>query len=102
MYPHERSLVARMKDKPFVLLGVNSDKKERVTAALKRENITWRSWFDGGKTGGPIASKFNVRGWPTLFLVDHEGNIHKKWVGSPGGETMDKEIEKLLEKVGKK
>ena len=26
MYPHERSLVEKLKDKPFVILGVNSDK----------------------------------------------------------------------------
>ena len=25
MYPHERSLVERLKDKPFALIGVNSD-----------------------------------------------------------------------------
>jgi hypothetical protein len=25
MIPHERSLVERLKDKPFALLGVNSD-----------------------------------------------------------------------------
>ena len=25
MYPHERSLVKRLKDKPFALIGVNSD-----------------------------------------------------------------------------
>ncbi len=25
MYPHERSLVKRLKDQPFALLGVNSD-----------------------------------------------------------------------------
>ena len=25
MYPHERSLVEEMKDKPFALIGVNSD-----------------------------------------------------------------------------
>ena len=33
MYPHERSLVERMKDKPFALIGVNSDvdkKKLRI------------------------------------------------------------------------
>ena len=31
MYPHERSLVQKMQGKPFVLLGVNSD-KSRDTA----------------------------------------------------------------------
>lgn len=96
MYPHERSLVARMKGQPFTLIGVNSDKMERVKEAIKKENITWRSWFDGGSTGGPIAKQFSVRGWPTLFLIDHEGIIRNKWVGSPGGETLDREIEKLV------
>ena len=56
MYPHERSLVQRLQDKPFALIGVNSDPKERVRAALERENITWRSFWDGGSTGGPIAA----------------------------------------------
>ena len=32
MYPHERSLVEELKDKPFAILGVNSDKD---LAALK-------------------------------------------------------------------
>jgi hypothetical protein len=37
---------------------------------LEKE-ITWRSWWDGGSTGGPIASEWNVHGWPTLYLVDY-------------------------------
>ena len=56
MYPHERSLVERMNDKPFALLGINSDPKERLLETIKREKMTWRSWWDGGSTGGPIAT----------------------------------------------
>ena len=26
MYPHERSLVKKLKDQPFALIGVNSDR----------------------------------------------------------------------------
>ena len=33
MYPHERSLVIEMKDKPFALIGVNSDSLERAKKA---------------------------------------------------------------------
>ena len=44
MYPHERSLVKKMKDKPFALIGVNSDPRPKVKAAKIRENITWRSF----------------------------------------------------------
>lgn len=102
MYPHERSLVKKLEDKPFVLLGVNSDgDKDTLRARMKEENITWRSWWDGGDTSGPIATQFNVRGWPTLFVVDHEGVIRHKWTGFPGEEAFDKAIEALIEKAEK-
>ena len=48
---------------------------------------------------GPIATQFNVRGWPTLYVVDHKGVIRHKWVGSPGAETMDKALEKLVKEA---
>ena len=93
MYPHERSLVARMQDKPFALIGVNSDPKEKVLAALKRENITWRSWFDGGNTSGPIARQYGVRSWPTIYVLDAKGVIRYKNVR---GEAMDSAVNALL------
>ena len=96
MYPHERSLVAKMKGKPFALIGVNSDSKEKVQAALQRENITWRSFWDGGNTGGPIATQYGVRGWPTIYVIDHEGIIRYKDVT---GRAMENAVEELLEKV---
>ncbi|MGK0187229.1 MAG: alkyl hydroperoxide reductase subunit AhpC [Verrucomicrobiales bacterium] len=96
MYPHERSLEERLKDQPFALLGVNSDPKENVVEALKRENITWRSWWDGGDTSGPIASRWNVSGWPTIYVIDHKGIIRFKNVR---GEAMDKAVDELLAEV---
>ncbi len=99
MYPHERSLVKRLAGKPFVILGVNSDPKEKLKEVLKKENMTWRSWWDGGNTGGPIARKWNVNGWPTLYLIDHQGVIRHKWVGSPGDEMMDRSVEALVKQA---
>ena len=102
MYPHERSLVKRLENKPFALLGVNSDgDKDKPKEAVVKEQITWRSWFDGGGTSGPIASKWNVRGWPTLYLLDAKGVIRQKYVGSPGEKTLDDEIDKLIAEVEK-
>ena len=93
MYPHERSLVESMQGRPFALLGVNSDPKEKVKAAVERENITWRSFWDGGSTGGPIASYYGVRGWPTIYVIDHKGIIRYKQVRGP---KMDEAVEALL------
>ncbi|GAC1447716.1 MAG: hypothetical protein NVSMB9_30210 [Isosphaeraceae bacterium] len=100
MYPHERSLVKSMQGKPFVLLGVNSDPdKDKLKDRMKEEKMTWRSWWDGGDTNGPIANQFNVQGWPTLYVLDHQGVIRHKHVGFPGEKTFDSEIEALIKKA---
>lgn len=98
MYPHERSLVKTMEGKPFVLLGVNSDRdKDKLRERMKEEQISWRSWWDGGNTGGPIASQFNVHGWPTLYILDHRGIIRHRYVGFPGPEKFDAAVNALVE-----
>ena len=107
MYPHERSLVKKMVDKPFALVGVNSDPDlKKLKPVLEEEQITWRSFWNGKDgTGGPISKEWNVHGWPTLYVIDHKGVIRHKWVGSPGNEKMDAAIEKLVaeaEKAGPK
>jgi hypothetical protein len=102
MYPHERSLVKAMESKPFVLIGVNSDQnKEIVKKAIEREKMTWRSFWNGGSTSGPISTKWNIHGWPTMYVVDHKGVIRHKWVGSPGEKVMDEAIEKLVKAAEK-
>jgi hypothetical protein len=99
MYPHERSLVERLQDKPFALLGVNSDTdREELKQAIKTERINWRSWWDGD-TKGPIHKRWQVRGWPTLFLIDHNGVIRQKFEGAPPVETLDRAIKQLLPEI---
>ena len=98
MYPHERSLVKRLEGKPFALLGINSDRdKGKLKERMKEEQITWRSFWNGKEgTRGPISTEWNVRGWPTLFLIDHKGVIRHKWLGNPGDEKLDAAIDKLV------
>ena len=92
MYPHERSLVEKFKDQPFVIIGVNSDPTlEHLRRAMKENDLTWPSFFDGGGTGGPIATRWGVHAWPTVFVIDQNGVI------SEGGRTNFEEfIERLL------
>ena len=103
MYPHERSLVARLKDEPFALVGVNSDKDlEKLQPVLKQEEITWRSFWNGPEgTGGPISKRWGISGWPTMYLIDAEGKIRHKFVGSPGDEKLDAAIDALVEEAKK-
>ena len=101
MYPHERSLVERLASQPFAIVGVNSDSDlEALQPILKKENITWRSFWNGPDgTSGPISSRWNISGWPTLFLIDHEGVIRYRWLGAPEGDVIDKAIDELVAKA---
>jgi hypothetical protein len=96
MYPHERSLVKRLEGKPFALIGINSDRdREALKKTMEEEKITWRSFWDGG-TGGPIARKWHVTGWPTIYVLDHKGVIRFKEVR---GEDMDRAVDQLLKEL---
>jgi peroxiredoxin len=101
MYPHERSLVKRLENKPFTILGVNSDKdRDELKKVMEKEQITWRSFWNGEQgTGGPISKEWNVRGWPTLYVIDHKGVIRHKYLGSPGDKVMDKVIDELVKEA---
>jgi hypothetical protein len=102
MYPHERSLVQKLANKPFALIGINSDTdRDRLKERIKEEKMTWRSWWDGGSTSGPIASSWNVEGWPTLYILDHKGVIRHKFLGFPGESKFDGALEVLLSEAEK-
>ena len=95
MYPHERSLVEELKDRPFAIIGVNSDKsREFVKQVSKEKNLPWRSFFDGGGTDGPISTQWNVRGWPTVYVLDHEGVIRHQ-----GRGNLDAAIKALVKEA---
>ena len=98
MFPHERSLVKRMQGRPFALIGVNSDRDlEKLREVVKEKELTWRSFWNGPEgTGGPISSLWNVRGWPTIYIMDHKGVIRN--IGARG-EAMDKVVDELVAKA---
>jgi len=98
MLPHEKALVQRMKDRPFALVGINSDGgAEKCREILKREGISWRNVVDGD-TDGPIATAWNVSAWPTIYVLDAKGVIRYRGVRE---EAMDKAVETLLEEIEK-
>ncbi|MGA0058393.1 MAG: TlpA family protein disulfide reductase [Planctomycetota bacterium] len=88
----------RLADQPFALIGVNSDDDlDALRPRLEAEQITWRSFWNGPKgTSGPISARWNVSGWPTIYVLDHKGVIRFKNVR---GEAMDKAVDQLLEEM---
>jgi hypothetical protein len=78
----------------FVIVGVNSDKSlERLREVMAEQGLTWTSFFDGGGTGGPIATTWGVNGWPTNYVLDAEGVIRAVGVR---GDAIDLVVDELL------
>ncbi len=93
MIPHERSLVEKLKDQPFALIGVNSDPRDTAKKVVVDEKISWRHFWDGGDTSGPIATRWNVHGWPTIYILDAYGVIRAKDLRD---EAMEQKVLELL------
>ena len=78
-YPYERLLLELYKNWPFAILGVDSDTDRDATRkAMTDRGLTYRAWWDGylpDNTGGPIATTWDVTGWPTVYVIDGTGVI---------------------------
>jgi thiol-disulfide isomerase/thioredoxin len=110
MLPQEKQLVENFSGQPFQMLSVCNDPKveEGRATALDKE-MNWPNWFDGspwvvgdpdskdpakvGKTSGPIAKQWNVRGWPTIYVIDAAGVIRAKYLR---GEALDAKVQELV------
>jgi len=104
LWPHERSLVKNLEDKPFVLLGVNTNgyDPKKLKEVMDKEKLNWRSYADvrgKGADAGAIVAKWNLQGTPTLYVIDHKGVIRHKWLGGPGEKVIDAAIEKLIKEA---
>ncbi len=101
MLPHEKALVQRMADKPFALIGINNDgTADQVRPRFQKEGITWRNAIEPEQDS--LASRWNVSGYPNLYLIDAQGVIRYRWLGSPGDEVLDRTIDELVAEATKK
>jgi peroxiredoxin len=99
MYPEERMLVSALKDKPFALVSVNTDKDaQTLRDSIKKGAITWRCWADGG-TDGPITTRWGIISFPTTFVLDPEGVIRHRDLR---GEELDRAVATLLAEINPK
>ena len=81
MLPEEKELVAKSKDSQFALIGINSDgDRASLKKIVDEQKITWRNAVDV-TTSGPIATFWNVSGWPTTVVIDHKGVIRYRGYG---------------------
>jgi peroxiredoxin len=91
MIPHERSLVSELKGKPFAIVGINTDGQEKYAEWQKKLPVVWRS-FDDGNPEGPICRRWDVSGFPTVYVLDHRGVIRQI-------DCRDEELAKVVKEL---
>lgn len=78
-YPYQRLMLELYKDKPFAIVGINSDPKLEVAKKGKIDShLPYRAFWDGNQeknTEGPIAKAWGVTGWPAIYVLDKKGVI---------------------------
>jgi len=99
MIPEEKALVAKYRDRPFVLLAVNTDQdREQAAAVIARHEMTWSSWWDGAGDERAISNRWVINLLPTVYVLDHQGFIRFKHLR---GERLVEAIDSLLEEINK-
>jgi peroxiredoxin len=92
MYPANRKLVETYAGRPLAFLGVMGDELATVKKAVERRTITWPVWWDG-TAPGPIASRWSVKKWPEIYVLDHRGIIRYREIQ---GVVLERAIAKLV------
>ncbi|VTR95818.1 thiol-disulfide isomerase-like thioredoxin : Thiol-disulfide isomerase-like thioredoxin OS=Singulisphaera acidiphila (strain ATCC BAA-1392 / DSM 18658 / VKM B-2454 / MOB10) GN=Sinac_5190 PE=4 SV=1: Thioredoxin_8 [Gemmata massiliana] len=91
MIPHERDMVKKLDGKPFALISVSADeKKETLTKFLEKTEMPWTHWHAG--ENGALISKYQVKFFPTIYVLDAKGVIRHK-------NIRDKDLEHAVEEL---
>jgi thiol-disulfide isomerase/thioredoxin len=96
--PHLRQLASKFQGQPFVIVGVNGDlDRAKALETIDEYKITWPNYWCGDKgPHGELPRSWNVRGWPTTYLLDGDRVIRAKQIR---GEALEKHISALLSEM---
>jgi hypothetical protein len=101
-YRRLRSTLDRLRGRPFVILGVtNLDYRDKINQAVAESQMPWRSWSEGISPDqpGPIATRWNVHGFPTFIVIDHRGVIRSRRDLHPFDPAFDSTIDSLVKQA---
>ena len=108
LLPYEKQLARQFEDKPFVLLGVNSDIDKAAFVKVQQQfGMTWPSFWDGL---GSINREWDIEFLPMLILIDEKGIIRFSSKSIMDdiksfkdlADKVEREIQKVLSKVAVK
>lgn len=94
--PQVQEFAEKYSDK-LEIVGINSgDTKTKMMTFLEKHNYDWQQVISlNGNSPDNFVTRYNVQGFPTKFILDPEGKILKRYLGS--GEEAFALLESLLD-----
>jgi thiol-disulfide isomerase/thioredoxin len=87
-----------LKDKDIIYLYITGETSPLGTWRNMIPDIHGEHFRVTDEQWSYLREKFSIRGVPTYFVIDKEGNITYKQTGFPGVDTMKEQLMKALEK----
>jgi peroxiredoxin len=85
--PSMEALYQRFKDEGLEILAVNSGENEKKVAAFIEElNLSFPTALD---TRGQVSGPYGIAALPTTYIIDKEGNILSRVIGSINWNTPE-------------
>ncbi len=98
--PREKQLVARLRGRPFALIGISiDDNRETLQKFLRTNALPWPNILDEGKNIGMV---WDIEAVPTFVLISAEGVVVGRWEGAQDMPEIERAVERELEIVEKK
>jgi peroxiredoxin len=75
-FPHLRQLSEAHAGKPLAIVGITADEdRDKWQEFLNKEKLPWSQWHSGR---GGVVAEWDVRTFPTLYVIDHKGIIRDR------------------------
>jgi cytochrome oxidase Cu insertion factor (SCO1/SenC/PrrC family) len=99
MIPPTNALIKEMKGRPFVHVNVSVDPgQETGRAFAKKTPMLCENWW-AGPTARALET-WDVVGFPTVYVIDHEGVIRHHQVGfDPATDKLHDVVRDLVKKA---
>lgn len=92
-----KDLIAKLKDQPFAVVGVNIDADVAAARkAIAERPIPWPNWL-AGSTQGTLAARYRVSDAPSVFLIDANGTIQGKHIPI---QRIERRVLELIKPAG--
>ena len=90
--PHLKALYEKLDLSKIAFVGIVEDEKPALEKFLNKENLKWAQILT---TDGKLTKKYNIKGFPTTFLIDPSGKVIAKNLRA---KDLEEKLKELLKK----